>query len=326
MTSIKEIADSVKPELESMNALIRERLHSSNPLMNKVVEGYLESKGKQIRPLLVILTAKLFGKVNQYTINVAASVEMLHNATLIHDDVVDNSQLRRNTPTINSVWDNHIAVLVGDFFVSTSLGLAAETGDWRTVGILARLGRQLSMGELDQICNARYHSFAEERYFNVINHKTASLFESCVEMGASSVNAGEAQEKAISRFANRLGLCFQIRDDIFDYIDTGEVGKPTGNDLREGKVTLPLLHALGCEKHPDCKAMREIVEKENLSDEEIGRLIAFAIDAGGVEYAYSVMEKLYAEAVAELNAIEGADSEVRDTFASILRFVISRKN
>lgn len=218
MTNIEAINSAIAPQLKELNDLIARKLESSNVLMTQVVTDYLRTKGKQLRPILVILTGKLFGTVNPNTIAAAASVEMLHNASLIHDDVVDESKLRRGAPTINSIWDNHIAVLVGDFFVSTSLGIAAETADWRMVSALASLGRMLSTGELDQIYHARNHRLDEESYFKVIHHKTASLFVTCVEMGAASVQATPEQTAAIAEVARMLGLCFQIRDDIFDYV------------------------------------------------------------------------------------------------------------
>ena len=209
--------------------------------MDKVVKGYLQSKGKLIRPILVILTARLLGKVTDKVIASAAAVELLHNASLIHDDVVDDSKLRRGKPTINSVWDNHVAVLTGDFFLSSALQQGLSTGDIRIVNSLTSLGRLLSLGEIDQIYNARYHCLDEKAYFKVISRKTASLFVSCVEMGGYAVGASDEQIEPMRRFAELLGLCFQIKDDIFDYYSDERIGKPTGNDLREGKITLPLL-------------------------------------------------------------------------------------
>lgn len=324
MTDIASINSAIAPELQQLNALIASKLESSNALMTKVIGDYLKAKGKQLRPILVILTAKLFGEVNSGTISAAAAVEMLHNASLIHDDVVDESKIRRGVPTINSVWDNHIAVLVGDFFVSTSLGLAAETGDWRMVSALARLGRLLSMGELDQIYNARNHGLDEETYFRVIYNKTASLFVSCVEMGAASVDASEADVATISKVAKLLGLCFQIRDDIFDYYDAEQVGKPTGNDLREGKVTLPLLYALRQHHMPQCAEMLRLVEEGNLDAARISALIDYAVEAGGIEYARARMDELSREALDLLDGLHNVDEEARQAFATIIRYIITR--
>ncbi len=322
MTSIDDIRAGLAPELQMLTRRLEESLLSSNVLMNKVVEDYLRSKGKLIRPILVILTAKLFGEVNNDVISSAAAVELLHNASLIHDDVVDNSDLRRGMPTVNSVWDNHIAVLVGDFFVSTALQQAISTGDIRIVTSLSNLGKLLSLGEIDQIYNARYHKLSEEAYFEVITRKTASLFMSCVEIGAYAVNADGERLAIIREYARLLGLCFQIKDDIFDYYHTESVGKPTGNDLREGKITLPLLYALEKCRGEGREAMRELSRKEALSESEIETLIEFAKAEGGIEYACKTMERLKTEAFELLDKLPQCAST--EAFRAIFLYVISR--
>lgn len=297
-------------------------LTSSNKLMNQVIEGYLKSKGKLIRPILVILTAKLFGEVNDNVIAAAAAVEMLHNASLIHDDVVDDSQMRRSLPTINNVWGNHIAVLTGDFFVSNALNQGISTGDIRVVNVLAQLGKMLSLGEIEQIYNARFHTLDERAYFEIISRKTASLFVSCVKMGAYTTGTSDERMAPMCRFAELLGLCFQIKDDIFDYFSDEKIGKPTGNDLREGKVTLPLLYALSRKSHPRQAGMLELSRKENLDAAEIETLIEFAKEAGGIEYAYATMERLRDEAMAIL--AEFPEGATTDAFRRIFDYVISR--
>ena len=322
-TPIESIRHSIAPELELLNKKISSALASSNGLMNRVVEGYLKTKGKQIRPILVILTAKLFGEVNDRVIAAAASVEMLHNATLIHDDVVDESKLRRSQPTVNSIWDNQIAVLVGDFFVSSALQQAISTGDLRIIDALAHLGKVLSLGEVDQIYNARYHCLDEKAYFKIISHKTASLFVSCMKMGAYAVDTDGEPLARMERFAELLGLCFQIRDDIFDYYESKEVGKHTGNDLREGKITLPLLYALNRTDLPEHDAMLELSKKELLDEEEIRTLIDFAIRAGGIDYAYATMDRLRDEASDILRTFPA--SETVDALASIFDYIIARR-
>lgn len=323
MTTIDDIRLMLEPELQLLSEQLESSLMSSNQLMNRVVEEYLKSKGKLIRPILVILTSKLFGEVNSNVIVSAAAVELLHNASLIHDDVVDNSSLRRGKPTVNSVWDNHIAVLVGDFFVSSALQQALSTNDIRIVGSLAMLGKLLSIGEIDQIYNARYHKLSEEAYFEVISRKTASLFVSCVEIGGYAVGAGSEKLEAIREYARLLGLCFQIKDDVFDYFhDEDVVGKPTGNDLREGKVTLPLLYALEHCSGQECVSMWDLTRKENLSEDEIAALIEFAKREGGIEYSYKVMEDLRTKAFEELDKLP--QCEATDAFRSIFSYVISR--
>lgn len=327
MSTYKEIQESIAPELAQLHERITSALSSRNELMNRVVEGYLKSKGKLIRPILVILTAKLLGSMNEHVISAAAAVEMLHNASLIHDDVVDDSDTRRGQPTVNAVWDNHIAVLVGDFFVSGALQQAISTGDIRIVDSLAKLGRLLSLGEIDQIYNARYQCLNEEAYYNIISHKTASLFVSCIEMGAYAVGVDDKRLDLMRRYAELLGLCFQIRDDIFDYYpdNEGTVGKPTANDLREGKITLPLLYALTRTDAPDAeeqKAMVVMSHLEELTSDQIDTLYDFARRCGGIDYAYSSMERMHDEATALLSDFDQAAVE---PFKAIFEYIIARR-
>ena len=318
MTSVSDIRASLGEPLERVNTLISESLHSANPLMSNVIESYLKHKGKQLRPMMVLLTARMLGEINDRAIAGAASIEILHNASLIHDDVVDNSDLRHGQPTINAIWDNHIAVLVGDYFVSTSLRLAMQTRSMSVVETIASLGRLLSLGEMDQIYNARYHTLSEEAYYEVISHKTASLFVSCVEMGCYCCGVTEGPLfEALREYARIFGLCFQIKDDIFDYFSDPAVGKPTGNDLREGKVTLPLLHVLA-----KSEEMRGLVEKGVLTDEEIAELIEFAKANGGIEYAEATLERLHREAAEALSVFP--DTEGRQDLLTLLSYIIKR--
>lgn len=322
MPSIKEIQQLITPELKALNELIASTLDSPNELMNRIVDNYLRTKGKQIRPILVILSAKLLGEVNENVIRAAAAVELLHNASLIHDDVVDETKIRRNTPTINGIWDNHIAVLVGDFFVSSSLQLAMMTGDIRIINAIARLGKLLSIGELDQIYCARFHNLTEPAYMQTIERKTASLFMACVEMGGYAVGASDADIAAISEFARLLGLCFQIKDDIFDYYEDKNIGKPTGNDLREGKITLPLLHVLETDTSALRPAMLQLSQQEELSTDDINRLIEYAKANGGIDYAYATMESLKAQAAPILDRFD--NKAVTGYLADILDYTIHR--
>ncbi len=320
MTSLETIKLSLKDDLEALNRLIREQLSSGNPLMDTVIESHLTSKGKQIRPIIVMLCAGMFGNIDRRVLNAAAAVELLHNASLIHDDVVDDSKMRRNRPTINAVWDNHIAVLVGDFFVSTALQRAIDTGDLRIIEAIGCLGKLLSLGEIDQIYNAREHCLTEDSYFKIIDYKTASLFVACARVGCHAVNAPEEATKRLADVARLLGLCFQIRDDIFDYYDPDKVGKPTGNDLREGKITLPLLYALGRADLPAQQEMLELASRPELEDEDIERLIAYARENGGIDYAYSRMAALRDEATELLDSLPAgeASQQLRELFDYII--------
>lgn len=292
--------------------------------MNKVIATYLERKGKQIRPIMVLLSAKLLGDVSRKVIEGAVAVELLHNASLIHDDVVDDTRIRRDAATINGLWDNHLAVLIGDFFLSNSLMLASGTGDIRIVDSIASLGRLLSIGELDEIYNARYNNLTEEVYFNIIYRKTASLFVSCAEVGAYAAGEPEGVRlDALREFARLLGLCFQIKDDIFDYFSDSAVGKPTGNDLREGKITLPLLHVLETGAGADHERMTALARKELLEAAEISELIEYAVTNGGIDYAYQTMERLRDQACDILRA-NFPPSATLDAFLSLIDFIITR--
>ncbi len=324
MEMLNKIQERLRPELLEMNTIISDTLDTSNDLMNRVVTSYLKKKGKQIRPILVILSAKMFGDVNPDVLHAGAALEMLHNASLIHDDIVDETSLRRGVPTINSTWGNHIAVLVGDFFVSNALAAGIRTGHLSIISALSALGKELSLGEIDQICNAREHHFDEESYLMMIRKKTASLFMNCVRMGAEAVNAPEEKILPMERYAELLGLCFQIKDDIFDYYSDPRIGKPTGNDLREGKVTLPLLYAINNAPAVEAEPMKDLIRRGDLTTEEISLLIEFAKKNGGIEYSFEVMRRMQAEADAIIAAYP--DSPSKTSFREIFEFIISRNS
>lgn len=322
MEQMKKIQEFLSVDLERLNSVIRDTLRTPNRMMDTIVNHYLETKGKQIRPILVILSARMFGGAGDDVILAGAALEMLHNASLIHDDIVDETMLRRGVATINARMGNHIAVLVGDYFVSNALAAGIKTGDIRVIKALSELGKELSLGEIDQICNAREHTLEEVSYFGMIRQKTASLFMNCVRMGAELGGAPEAELKLLTRYAELLGLCFQIRDDIFDYFEDAEIGKPTGNDLREGKVTLPLLYSLRTAPETESREMRELLQGGELSKDEIERLISFAHRHGGIEYAYDCMRKMQKEAEAILSSFP--DSESKKAFGDIFDYIIER--
>lgn len=324
MPGLDRIQSLLKDELIRMNDIIHSSLATPNELMNSIVENYLKTKGKQIRPILVLLSANMFGGAGPDALYAGASLEMLHNASLIHDDIVDETKLRRGNPTINSMWGNHIAVLTGDFFVSNSLAAAIKTGHLSIIKSISELGVELSLGEIDQICNARDHHFDEEHYFSVIRKKTASLFMSCIRMGAESVNASEEEFGPLVRYGELLGLCFQIKDDIFDYFDSKEIGKPTGNDLLEGKVTLPLLHALKTAPESEAEKMKSLLRRGELDAAEIETLQKFARDNGGIDYAFEKMRSMQQEGEKLLG--QYPDSRWKDCFSEIFEFIISRHN
>lgn len=322
MDRLSIIQQSIEPELAKMNAIIRDSLSSDNDLMDAVVSNYLLTKGKQIRPIMVILSAKFFGDVNQHVLHAGAALELLHNASLIHDDVVDDTPLRRGRATVNNQWGNHIAVLVGDFFVANALSAGIKTGILSIISSLSDLGKELSIGEVDQICNVRDHRLDEGHYMSMIRKKTASLFRNCVKMGAEAVGISEEQYRPLADYAELLGMCFQIRDDIFDYFSNPLIGKPTGNDLREGKVTLPLLHAIATAPEPVSQRVIEMLHKGDLNEKEIGILIDFAKEYNGIEYSFAKMREMQADADNLLLAYP--DSEWKETFRQLFDYIISR--
>ena len=324
MTTFQQIQHMLAPDLELLNTRIAEALRSPNVLMNQVITNYLEKKGKQIRPIMVLLSARLLGEVNDKVLDGAVAVELLHNASLIHDDVVDDTKIRRGAATINGMWDNHLAVLVGDFFLSNALLEGVATGDIRMVESIATLGRLLSIGELDEIYNARYNALDENTYFEIIFRKTASLFVSCVEVGAYGAGSTATQLEALREFARLLGLCFQIKDDIFDYYEDKVIGKPTGNDLREGKITLPLIYAITHGEGSENERMRDLLlSEECLSSDSVHTLIEYAKTQGGIEYAYETMGRIRNEAVDLLSVFP--PSETIDALIAILDYTIERE-
>lgn len=323
MTSFQDIQQALAPDLKLLNERIESALSSPNELMNRVVRSFLEKRGKQIRPIMVLLTAKLLGTVNDDVLAGAVAVELLHNASLIHDDVVDDTLTRRGNPTINGAWDNHLAVLMGDFFLSNALLQGVSVGKIEVVRSISNLGRLLSIGELDEIYTAHNSHLDENTYFEIIYRKTASLFVSCVEVGAYGVDVTDHRLDALREFARLLGLCFQIKDDVFDYFSDEKIGKPTGNDLREGKVTLPLLYALHHSGSAQAPAMMELARQSQLSPAEVDSLIAFAISEGGIDYAYDTMRRLRSQAAETLAIFP--PSQWRDAMLTLFDFIISRE-
>ena len=322
MIKLNDIKQSIDAELTQLNIIINDTLRSDNPLMNAIVSNYLKTKGKQLRPMLVLLSGRLFGGINNQVITAGAAIEMLHNASLIHDDVIDQSKQRRGVDTINGVWDNHVAVLVGDFFVSRALVCAVKTGDSNILKVLASLGADLSLGEIDQFDTARHHTISEDAYFNIIGKKTASLFTSCVEVGGLAAGARPEQLTNIKEYARLLGLCFQIKDDTFDYFNDTVVGKPTGNDLREGKVTLPLIYALSQRHNAKRNEMMQILTKGNYSTSEIEKLVEWAKSCGGIDYANLKMRELCNKAESLLD--EYGDNDTTRALKSIFHYIIER--
>lgn len=323
MSPLERISARHSDDLDRLNKRISTRLSSSNTLMSTVISSLLRTKGKQIRPLLTIMCAKLFAGVDERVLAAAAAIELLHNASLIHDDVVDNSPTRRGAATVNAVWDNHVAVLVGDYFTASSMHEAIGTGDLRIVDAICTLGRRLSLGEIDQICHAREHNIDEEAYYRIVDYKTASLFVSAARVGCLASGADDKSREALEAFALLFGRCFQLRDDVFDFYSSDTVGKPTGNDLREGKISLPLIKALEHSEASDRNVVVSLLERDILTDAEIDFIQHFARSNGGIEQAYEAMQQLRHKAEECLKTL--GDNPVCDELLELFDFVISRQ-
>lgn len=276
-----------------------------------------------MRPMLILLIAKNYGGISSVTQHSAVGLELLHTASLVHDDVVDESKERRGQASVNAEYNNKVAVLVGDYVLSTALLNVALTNNTHIVQSLAELGRTLSNGEILQLSNIQNSEFSEEVYYEVIKMKTAALFEACCEIGAMSANATEEDLEKAKTFGRNLGIIFQIRDDIFDYYDSKEIGKPTGNDMAEGKLTLPVLYALNSTDDNEMKTIARKVKSRDVSQEEISRLVAFTKANGGIEYAEQKMLELRSQCLQFIDA-ESVTEEIRIALTAYIDYVIQR--
>jgi octaprenyl-diphosphate synthase len=321
MIDRRKIEEPVAAEFARFNEEFESSLRSETKRLQAAIEQILRSTGKHVRPLLVLLSAKTCGSVTDCTINSAVFLELLHTATLIHDDVVDETRERRGVPSLNAIFDNRVAVLTGDYILSTALIRSIQTGDLRIIGIISNLGRDLSEGEIKQMETADESILDESCYLQVIYKKTATLLSACTAIGAISAGADKQAIEAMKKFGENIGYAFQIRDDIFDYYKESNIGKPTGNDIREGKVTLPLLYAL---KQESVKAgtMLEIVLTKDFTDEHIDQLILFAKEQGGIEYAKKRMTDFRNEAVRALDIFP--DSPSRRALIDLADYIILR--
>ncbi len=317
------IKSPISEEMEDFKELFESSLSSSNLLLNSVIAHIRQKNGKMMRPILVLLSAKLYGNVCPATLHAAVSLELLHNASLVHDDVVDESTERRGQLSVNAIFNNKVAVLSGDFLLATALVQVAMTRNHDIIGIVSALGRDLADGELLQLSNVSNPQFSETVYFDVIRKKSAVLFAACTKAGALSVGADAEKVELARLFGEYVGLCFQIKDDIFDYFDSKEIGKPTGNDMSEGKLTLPALHVLNTVKD---EAMRELavrVKNGQAASDEIARLIEFTKQHGGIEYALQTMYAYKEKALSLLASMP--DTDVKAALAAYLDYVVERE-
>ncbi|MCI6208704.1 MAG: polyprenyl synthetase family protein [Prevotella sp.] len=329
MDYLSTIKQPIEAELTGFIELFNSSLSHEDGMLGSALEHIRKRAGKRMRPMLILLMAKNFGQVTEVTQHAAVGLELLHTASLVHDDVVDESRERRGQASVNATYDNKVAVLVGDYILSTALLHVAHTGSQQIVAYLAELGRTLSNGEILQLTNIGRKDISEDVYYDVIKQKTAALFEACCAMGALSAGASDDAIVKAKKFGQNLGVIFQIRDDIFDYYDSPQIGKPTGNDMAEGKLTLPVIYALNSTRDEAMTALAFKVKDHAATQDEIARLVAFAKEKGGIDYAERRMEELHAEAVALLDSISKDDSpekqDVKRALLAYLDFVIKRE-
>lgn len=322
MNKIDLIKQPVEKELEEFRELFENSLTSTDPLLGEVLAYIKKRSGKMMRPILVMLTAKLFGTLNQSTFHAALSLELLHTASLVHDDVVDESDKRRGQSSVNAIYNNKVSVLVGDYMLATSLKHAALTGKVELVELVATLGQELSEGEILQLGNIGKEEFSEEAYFDVIRKKTAALFKASSCSGAVSVGAEQEEVMKAGLLGEMIGLAFQIKDDIFDYFESPELGKPTGNDMLEGKLTLPSLYVLNHTEDENLKKIALKIRSLEASKEEIADFVEIVKEKGGIEYATRMMYEFRDKALALVPA--SADSSLKEALTAYIDYVIER--
>ena len=299
-------------------------MKSQVPLLDRITHYIVKRKGKQMRPMFVFLSAGLCGGINEKTHRAATLIELLHTATLVHDDVVDDSNERRGFFSINALWKNKIAVLVGDYLLSKGLLLSVEYKDFNLLSIVSEAVRVMSEGELLQIEKARKLDISEEIYYEIIRQKTASLIASCCAGGAASVDASENDIKEIHLFGELIGMAFQIKDDLFDYGPDGVIGKPTGIDIKESKMTLPLIYALSKTDRSTKRHIVNIIKNHNTEDKKVKEVIDFVKANGGLEYATKKMEEYQLKAFDVLNKFQ--DSIYKNSLRDLVKFTIERNH
>lgn len=322
MDKLAAIRQPVLQEMAQYKALFDNALTHDDDFLGQALDYVRRRQGKMMRPLLVVLMARELGDVSVDSLRSAVTLELLHTASLVHDDVVDESGERRGQRSVNAVYDNKVAVLVGDYLLSTSLLQAAMTGNIGVVEIISRLGGTLSEGEIYQLANIRNEAITEEAYFHIIHHKTAALFAACAELGAISAGADAEYVARAKRFGEIVGLCFQIRDDIFDYYADNRIGKPTGNDMREGKLTLPAIYAINNADNQEVRALAMRVKNGEATADDIAALVDYTKAHGGIEYAQRRMEEFHAQALSLLDSWHNA--EVREALRGYIDFVVER--
>ena len=323
MDYLSLIKQPIEKDLNDFISLFNESLTYEEGLLSQVLSHICQRGGKRMRPILMLLTAKNYGGISNVTQYSAVGLELLHTASLVHDDVVDESEERRGQASVNATYNNKVAVLVGDFILSTALLKVAQTGNQRIIEYLAELGRTLAAGEILQLSNIQNQELSEEVYYQVIKQKTAALFEACAAIGAISAGASDEEIKKASEFGQTLGIMFQIRDDIFDYYDSKEIGKPTGNDMTEGKLTLPVIYALNNTDFDSMHTLAKKVKAGTINPDEIAVLVEFTKQSGGIEYAEQKMSE-FSQICMQYIEENVKEKAIKESLTAYVDYVVQR--
>ncbi|MBO5613771.1 MAG: polyprenyl synthetase family protein [Prevotella sp.] len=320
---IADIRKPIEEDMKHFDALFDDTLSYTEGTLAQALNHIRSRVGKRMRPMLAILIAKAYGEANEKTYRAGVGLELLHTASLVHDDVVDRADKRRGQRSMNNIYDNRVAVLVGDYILSTALLNVSLTGNVRIMESMSRLGQTLSNGEILQLTSNGSETISEETYYEVIEQKTAALFEEACVMGALSVEATQDEIEAARMFGRKVGIIFQIRDDIFDYFDSEKVGKPTGNDMAEGKLTLPAIHTILTAGDDEIMAIAQRVKSLSSTPEERAQLVEFVKQKGGIDYAKKVMHRLHDDALLFVNERVG-DEAIKNSLTAYLDYCIER--
>ena len=323
MSDLKKIIMPIKTEMDSFEKKFRESVSSDVPIVDKIMHYIIKRKGKQIRPIFVFLSSKLFGKISKSSYTAASLIELLHTATLIHDDVVDESNLRRGVFSINAVWKNKIAVLVGDFLLSKGLLLSVKNKEYKMLEIMSSAVEQMSEGELLQMEKSRKLNVSEDDYYKIIRKKTATLISACCESGAVASKQCDTVCEKMRLFGEYAGMAFQIKDDLFDYESNINIGKPKGIDIKDKKLTLPIIYSLNNVSYNQKKNIINTIKRDYDNEKKIIELYNIVKSCGGIDYSKKVMKEYHDKAIGILNEFE--DNEAKKSLILLLKFIINRK-
>lgn len=321
--TVDQIKAPINRHMDEFEIKFKQSMKSNVPLLDKITGYIVKRKGKQIRPMFVFLSAQCAGEINESTYRAASLIELLHTATLVHDDVVDDSNERRGFFSVNALWKNKIAVLIGDFLLSSGLLLSLDNDDFHLLKIVSNAVREMSEGELLQIEKARKLDISEEIYFEIITKKTATLIAACCAAGVASITSDKQVIERFKDFGTNTGIAFQIKDDLFDFGDDTSIGKPTGIDIKEKKMTLPLIYALNNSTWLEKRRIINIVKNHNDDPKKVAEVVSFVIAKGGIQYAEQVMHQYKDKALAFLNEVP--DSASKQSLIQLVNYSIERK-